>query len=67
MNKNPDYTFWTRLLAHCNDTHANDFAGHEELEYLKYVAKQQLRQQYENATGEEWVYLESLKTKEKIS
>jgi hypothetical protein len=40
--------------------------GEEELDYIKYVAKQQLRQQYENAKGTELEYLDRLKTKDKI-
>jgi hypothetical protein len=45
----------------------NDFASQDELEYIKYVAKQQLREQYDNARGEELVYLKGLKTEEKIN
>lgn len=64
--KQPDYTFWTRLLSHLKQTQANCMMGEEELEYLTYIAKQQLQQQYENAKEEELDYLNRLKTLEKL-
>lgn len=64
--KIPDYTFWTRLLFHLEGVKANCAIGEEELEYLKYVAKQQLKQQYNLATGEELEYLNRLKTLDKL-
>ena len=64
--KQPDYTFWTRLDSHLKDIQCNDAWGYEEVEYFKYVVKQQLRQQYENAKGEELEYLDRLKTKDKL-
>lgn len=65
--KHPDYTFWTRLLNFTQNIQVNDFPGEEELNYIKYVAKQQLRQQYDFAKGEELEYLDALNTINKIN
>jgi hypothetical protein len=65
--KHPDFTFWTRLLSFTDNIEVNDIMSHEELEYIKWVAKQQLKQQYQFATGGELEYLKGLKTEEKIS
>lgn len=65
--KQPDYTFWTRLLRFTEDIEIRDFAGYEELEYIKHVTKQQLRGQYDYATGEELEYLDRMNTINKIN